>query len=222
MLFRWSRITYILPPVLLLVTSDERVAVFFKENNMNQAIRQILSAAVLTTAVASPAAFAQTGQITKAMDVVKEFLQNTAPDKVDAAANRLVAKDATYISLNFDNPELKKIEPWTGTAKGPEAFSGTFARVAKYWTIEAFSVSDMFGSGDDVAVFGSFQYRSNAVGTSFRSPFSIHAKVKNGKIIYFQFMEDSYASASSFRQSGSWVVKPDPAGPAYEVGAASK
>lgn len=153
------------------------------------------------------------------IDVIKEFLENTAPDKVDAAARRLVAPDATYVSLNFDNPELKKIEPWAGTSKGPEGFSSTFARVARYWTIEDFQVSDIFGTDDNVAVFGTFTYRSVAVGTSFRSPFSIHAKVRNGKIDYFQFMEDTYASAASFRQSGSWTVKTDPDAPAFEVGA---
>lgn len=186
---------------------------------MNKTNATFLSALLSTAVIAAPAAFAQSGKSAKPLDVVKEFLANTAPDKVDAAAKRLVAKDAVYISLSFDNPELKKIEPWAGTDKGPEAFSNTFSRVAKYWTIQDFSVNNMFASGDDVAVFGSFQYKSNAVGTSFRSPFSIHAKVKDGKIIYFQFMEDSYASAASFRQSGAWTVKTDPAAPAFEVGA---
>jgi len=162
------------------------------------------------------AAFAQ--QQRAPLDVVKEFLENTAPDKVGAAAKRLVAPDATYVSLNFDNPELKKIEPWAGTSKGPDGFSNTFSRVAKYWKIEDFKVTDMFGSGESVAVFGTFTYRSVAVGTSFRSPFSILAKVRNGQIHYFQFMEDTYASAASFRQSGSWIVKTDPDAPAFEVG----
>ncbi len=48
-------------------------------------------------------------------DVIADFLAHSAPDKVDEAARRLVAEDATYISLNFDNPELKQILPWTGT-----------------------------------------------------------------------------------------------------------
>ena len=74
-------------------------------------------------------------------DVVKDFLQNTAPDKVQAAARRLVADDATYISLNFDNPELKKILPWTGTSKGQRPFIDTGTRVAGYWTIEEFNVT---------------------------------------------------------------------------------
>ena len=178
-----------------------------------------LSAATLlgpASAMAQPAAGSAAQR--EPIAVVKEFLENTAPDKVDAAAKRLVAPDATYISLTFDNPELKRIEPWAGRSTGPEGFSSTFARVAKYWKIEDFKVTDMFGAGENVAVFGTFTYRSVAVGTTFSSPFSIHAKVKNGKIAYFQFMEDTYASASSFRQSGSWTVKTDPDAPAFEVG----
>jgi len=150
-------------------------------------------------------------------DVVKEFLQNTAPDKVEAAARRLVADDATYISLNFDNPDLKRILPWTGTSKGRQSFIETATRVAGYWTIEEFNVSDLFGAGDNVAVFGSFTYRSVSLGKVFSSPFSIHAKVRNGQIVYFQFMEDTFASARSFSHSGTWIVKTDPKGPEYEV-----
>jgi hypothetical protein len=35
------------------------------------------------------------------------------------------------------------------TAKGPEAFSSTFARVAKYWVIDDFKITDMFGSDQE-------------------------------------------------------------------------
>ncbi len=49
--------------------------------------------------------------------------------------------------------------------------------------------------------FGKFTYRSVTVGQVFTSPFPILAKVHDGKITYFQFMEDTYASSSSFRQA---------------------
>jgi hypothetical protein len=129
----------------------------------------------------------------------------------------LVAADATYISLNFDNPELKRILPWTGTSSGPQAFISTFVGVAKYWTIEDFQITSLFGVGEDVAVFGSFTYRSNTRGHSFRSPFSIHAKVKDGKIAYFQFMEDTFASSRSLSSGGTWNIKVDPQGPEFQV-----
>lgn len=150
-------------------------------------------------------------------DVVKDFLENTAPDKVGAAARRLVAEDATYVSLNFNNPELKRILPWTGTSKGPQAFVDTFTGVANAWKIEEFTVTDLFGADEDVAVFGSMTYRSNSLGKSFRSPLAIHAKVRNGKIVFFQYMEDTFASARSFSSGGKWTIKTDTHGASYEV-----
>lgn len=154
---------------------------------------------------------------TQPTEVIKEFLANTAIDKIEAAAQQLVAEDATYISLNFDNPELKQIMPWTGTSKGPQAFIDTFSRVAKWWTIEDFTVSALFGDGENVAVFGKFTYRSISLSKAVTSPFSIHAKVHNGKIVYFQFMEDTFATARTFRQKGTWTIEIGQNQPAFEV-----
>src|SRR5690606_36391373 len=178
-----------------------------------------ISTSVLPLAPAAAQGTSSQNQSAASLAVVMDFLSNTAPDKVEAAAARLVAPDAVYVSLNFDNPELKKIEPWTGTSKGPSAYSSTFLRVAEYWTIEDFAITDKLAVGEDVAIFGKFTYRSVEVGHVFTSPFSIHAKVREGKMVYCQFMEDTYASASSFRQSGSWTVKTTKATPAFEVGA---
>jgi len=66
-------------------------------------------------------------------------------------------------------------------------------------------------------VFGAFNYRSIALGKSFRSPFSVHAKVKDGKIVYFQFMEDTFASARSHSSAGTWTIKTDPDGVEFQV-----
>ncbi|GFE72351.1 hypothetical protein CFPU101_49610 [Chroococcus sp. FPU101] len=154
---------------------------------------------------------------TQPTEVIKEFLANTATEKVEAAARRLVAEDATYISLNFDNPELKQILPWTGTSKGPQAFIDTFSGVAKWWTHEDFTVTALFGEGENVAVFGRFTYRSVSLSKAVTSPFSIHAKVRNGKIVYFQFMEDTFATARTFSQKGTWTIKIAPNQPEFEV-----
>lgn len=57
--------------------------------------------------------------------VLQEILQNTTNVE---ALKRLMTPDVTYVSLNFDNPELKKIEPWTGTHQGPQALGRRFFR----------------------------------------------------------------------------------------------
>jgi uncharacterized protein len=148
------------------------------------------------------------------IEVVGEWLQNLLdPDVV----NRLVAPDATYISLNTDDPELQKIMPWAGTSHGPQAFLDNLGTMFTRWENQAFNVTAMFASDENVAVFGDFRYRSHSLGKVVSSPFSIFLKVVEGQVTYLQFLEDSYATASSFRKSGSWTVQTEPDAELIEV-----
>ena len=148
------------------------------------------------------------------IEVVGEWLQNLLdPDVV----NRLVAPEATYVSVNTDDPELQKIMPWAGTSHGPQAFLDNLGTMFTRWENQAFNVSAMFASGENVAVFGDFRYRSHSLGKVVSSPFSIFIKVVDGQVTYLQFLEDSYATASSFRKSGSWTVQTEPDADPIEV-----
>jgi uncharacterized protein len=55
-----------------------------------------------------------------------------------AHVRSLVTLDVTYISLNYSNPDLKRIMPWAGTAHGPEAIVQTFTDVPPYWQVKSF------------------------------------------------------------------------------------
>ncbi|HET7001671.1 MAG TPA: nuclear transport factor 2 family protein, partial [Puia sp.] len=99
----------------------------------------------------------------------------------------LVAEDATYVSLNFNNPELKKIMPWCGTNKGLSSVVENFGNVLKCWEMLEFKPTEIFGSDERVAIFGTFKYRSIALKQIVDSPFAILTKVKDGKITYIQF-----------------------------------
>ena len=138
------------------------------------------------------------------IEVVGQWLQNLLdPDVV----NNLVAPDATYVSLNTDDAELKKIMPWAGTSHGPQAFLDNLGEMFNRWENQGFNVTEIFGSGENVAVFGDFRYKSHSLGKVVSSPFSIFLKVVDGKVTYLQFLEDSYATASSFRKDGNWTVQ---------------
>ena len=129
------------------------------------------------------------------IDTVVKLLTNLA----DASVIRsLVAEDATYVSLNYNNPNLKKIMPWCGTNLGVSAFVNNLSMVYQCWETLEFNPGEIFGSDDRVAIFGSFKYRSRVLNQVVDSPFAIFSKVKNGKITYLQFMEDTFATAASF------------------------
>ena len=148
------------------------------------------------------------------LEVVGQWLQNLLdPDIV----NSLVAPDATYVSLNTENAELSRIMPWAGTSHGPQAFLDNLGAMFTRWENQAFNVVTMFASDENVAVFGDFRYKSHSLGKVVSSPFSILVKVLDGKVTYLQFLEDSYATASSFRKSGSWTLQTEPGAEPFEV-----
>jgi uncharacterized protein len=148
------------------------------------------------------------------IEVVGQWLQNLLDPEV---VNRVVAPDATYVSLNTENPELSKIMPWAGTSYGPQAFLDNLGEMFTRWETQAFNVTTIFASGENVAVFGDFRYRSNSLGKVVSSPFSILVKVVDGKMTYLQFQEDSYATAASFRKDGSWTIQTEPGAEPFQV-----
>ena len=71
--------------------------------------------------------------------VLQELWQNTTNLKV---LRQLMTTDATYVSLNLENPELKKVMPWAGTHKGPQALPDVFAAIQRFWKTLDFKVTD--------------------------------------------------------------------------------
>jgi ketosteroid isomerase-like protein len=148
------------------------------------------------------------------IEVVGNWLQNLLdPDVI----NSVVAPDAIYVSLNTEDTELSKIMPWAGTSHGPQAFLDHLGEMFTRWENQAFNVTTIFASGENVAVFGDFRYKSNSLGKVVSSPFSILSKVIDGKVTYLQYLEDSYATAASFRKDGSWIVQTEPGAEPFRV-----
>jgi ketosteroid isomerase-like protein len=127
-----------------------------------------------------------------------QILQTILANPLDVAkVKSLTTADVTYVSLSEDNPELKRYMPWTGTHKGPESLVDVLTAVGKAWETKAFVVRDVIEQGDSVAMFGSFTYRGRESGKEITSPFSILAKVKDGRVHYIQFMEDTFGTSGT-------------------------
>ncbi len=116
----------------------------------------------------------------------------------------LTTDDVTYVSLNFDNPELHTVMPWAGTNRGPQSIVDAFSGMHRVWETKAFEVRDVIANENAVAMFGSFTYRTRALGKEITSPFALLVKVTDGRISYIHFLEDTFGTASSFRASGTW------------------
>jgi ketosteroid isomerase-like protein len=148
---------------------------------------------------------ANPAETTNPVELVGHWLQNLMNPHI---VHQVVAEDATYVSLNTENDELKRILPWAGTSRGPQAFLDNLGAIFSRWENQRFNVTTMFGADENVAVFGDFCYRSNSLGKIVTSPFAILVKVVDGKVTYVQFLEDSYATARELPQ-GRFVDRPD-------------
>ena len=149
------------------------------------------------------------------VEIVQELLKGATKPEV---VNRLVSPNAVYMSLTYDNPDLKKLMPWAGTHEdGPASVLKVFQELNTFWTIEAFDIQEIFGEGENVAVFGSFTVHSVRLDKTFTSPFSILAKVKDGLVTYMQYMEDTFGTGSTFRLDGTWTFQGNPDGSKVSV-----
>jgi len=141
--------------------------------------------------------------------VLQRILSN--PTDLDFV-EQFTTDDFIYVSLNYEHPELKQIMPWAGTNKGTKGLVQTFIDVGRYWRTDDFQIQDSFENKDGAAIFGTFTYTSNILGKQVTSPFSVLARGKNGKLSYVQFMEDTFATVRSFRESGEYLIKANPDG----------
>ena len=143
------------------------------------------------------------------LDIINAILNNPKDLK---NVRSLTTQNVSYVSLNYSNPDLKKVMPWCGTSYGPESIVKTFVDVGRFWKIKSFKKEAMFSDGENVALFGRFTYESTVLSKTVSSPFSIFAKVYNGRCTYMQFMEDTFATGASFRSGGKWTFHSDPKG----------
>ena len=139
--------------------------------------------------------------MTAALELVQTLLSN--PTNIEHVRS-IATENVTYVSLNYDNPELHKVMPWAGTNHGPQSIVDAFSAMGRVWETKAFEVRNVIANENSVAMFGSFTYKSRVLGNEITSPFALLAKITDDKISYVQFLEDAFGTASSFRSAGTW------------------
>ncbi len=149
------------------------------------------------------------------LEIVQTLLTN--PTNLEHVRG-LTTPDVTYVSLNFENPELRKVLPWAGTNHGPQSIVDAFEGIGSVWETKAFEVRDVVADDKNVALFGSFTYKARKLGKEITSPFALLAKLTGDRISYIQFMEDTFGTASSFRSGGTWHFTGVAAGGDVSVG----
>ena len=87
--------------------------------------------------------------------------------------------------------------PYGGKFHGKEAI-GFFQKIAETISIENFTPNriEEIKNGEVIA-FGNMQAKANNTGKSFTTPWFMHWKLNNGKVVYFHNYFDTAAAVSS-------------------------
>jgi hypothetical protein len=132
------------------------------------------------------------------LELVQALLSN--PSNIEHV--RGLTKDVTYVSLNFDNPDLYKVPPWAGANRGLQSIVDAFNSMGRVWETKTFKTGCVIANEHGVAMFGSFTYKARVLGKEITSPFAL-ASVTDSRFSYVQFREDTFGTAGSFRAAGT-------------------
>ncbi len=156
-------------------------------------VRNALLAAVMAFTVSLHSHASQMdAESQAAFDIVMAFMGAVGSGDMDTVS-KLMADDMVW--ENEGDKSMPWIGPWQGRAQINQ-FLGVFSENFQptFW-----ENSDAFALGDTVAVFGKMSGTTTHSGADTGEfAFALRAKVRNGKIILWNWFEDSYAVSKAY------------------------
>lgn len=97
--------------------------------------------------------------------------------------------------VDWDIPGNKDVVPWVGPRHGREAVGAFHQDLAIQIAPERFEVQRILADDKDVVAIGELSSRVKATGRLIETPFAFVFTIKEGKIVRYRMLEDSYAVA---------------------------
>lgn len=124
-----------------------------------------------------------------ALDTLKQFLDHIFSGRTDAAL-ALVDPEVEFIAgPAAGDPRVPLYGRYTG-ADGARTLFGRFGTVFEPGD---FNVQGALTEGDTAVMFGSLRHRVRATGKDFASAWALVATTRNGRLLSYQFHEDTAA-----------------------------
>lgn len=125
-------------------------------------------------------------------DTVMAFMGAVGTGDMETV-NALIADDMVWQN------EGDSAMPWIGPWKGKEEILAFLPVFGENFKTTAWDTSDAFASGDTVAVFGKMNGITTASGKEIGDfTFALRAKVRDGKVVLWNWFEDSYAVSKAY------------------------
>jgi ketosteroid isomerase-like protein len=162
-------------------------------------------------------------------EIVTEYL-DCVLRKDHTAVDRFFDPDIEYVingsQLPDRDPAIAPISaecnsalPWLGHYRGRDALKAFLEHMHRNLDVTAYGERRVISQGDQAAAFGWFRLRSLSTGRSADIAYAIYAQMRDGLIVKYHFIENTFDVASAFRVSGAWKVDTD--GTKHDVPSAS-
>ena len=142
--------------------------------------------------------------VRKDASVVERFF---APD-VEYMVNGTPAPDPAGV-LPPISAECQAALPWLGVHRGWEAVKEFLAHMHRNLEVTAFGPREVISEGDKAAAFGWFRLRALSSGRTADISYSIRMELRDGLIVKYHFLENTFDVATAFRSSGEWLLETD-------------
>lgn len=128
-----------------------------------------------------------------ATTTVQTFLNHVFSGAMDQAL-ALIDPDAQFISTN---PNPNPANPLHGTFVGLDGAKQFFAGFGEMLEPGEFKVTAAFGDNEHAALYGTLRHKVRKTGKDFPSDWALICRVKDARVSYYHFYEDTEALQSA-------------------------
>ncbi|MDG2294723.1 MAG: nuclear transport factor 2 family protein [Paracoccaceae bacterium] len=160
--------------------------------NRRQALKVSVAAATGATLATVASAQSNDDESQASLDTVMALMGAMGRGDM-AKMDALMADDMVW--LNEGDPSI----PWIGPWNGKEAIFGFLGVFSENFKTTKWENTDILASGDTVAIFGDMNGVTTKSGQEIGDfTFALRAKVRNGKVVLWNWFEDSFAVSQAY------------------------
>jgi ketosteroid isomerase-like protein len=160
--------------------------------NRRQALKVSVAAATGATLATVASAQSNDDESQASLDTVMALMGAMGRGDM-AKMDDLMADDMVW--LNEGDPSI----PWIGPWNGKEAIFGFLGVFSENFKTTKWENTDILASGDTVAIFGDMNGVTTKSGQEIGDfTFALRAKVRNGKVVLWNWFEDSFAVSQAY------------------------
>jgi ketosteroid isomerase-like protein len=99
--------------------------------------------------------------------------------------------------------------PWLGLHRGREAVKEFLAHMHRNLEVTAFGPREVISEGNKAATFGWFRLHALSTRRTVDISYSIRFELRDGLIVKYHFLENTFDVATAFHSGGEWLLETD-------------